>query len=67
LLGVAYGIKGNPQKAVFYFDEALKLKPDDANALFNLGTAYLNAGDVAQGNQYHQRARAIDPNVGARE
>lgn len=67
LLGVAYGIKGDAQKAIFYFNEALKQNPDDANALFNLGTAYLNAGKVEEGNQYHQRARTIDPNVGARE
>lgn len=66
LLGVAYGIQGNSQKAIFFFNEALKQNPDDANALFNLGTAYLNAGQAEKASEYHQRARAIDPNVGNR-
>ncbi len=66
LLGVAYGVSGNPTKAIDFFQKALNQNPDDADALWNLGSAYGNTGDQAKADEYFQRARAIDPEVGNR-
>ena len=63
LLGVAYGVGGQPQKAIEYFTKALEKQPNDADALFNLGTAYFNAGQPEQGQFYVQKATEINPDI----
>ncbi len=63
LLGVVYGVGGQPQKAIEYFAKAVELLPNDADALFNLGTAYHNAGQPGQGDIYIQKAIEINPNI----
>jgi Flp pilus assembly protein TadD len=64
LLGVAYGVSGQQQKAIDFFSKALALDEQNPDALWNLGNAYKYAGDTSKANELLQRARAIDPNVG---
>lgn len=66
LLGVAYGVANNGQRAVTYFTRAANANPESADAWFNLGTAYLSIGDEAQGNAFRQKAIDMDPQVGQR-
>jgi len=63
LLGVAYGQKGETQKAITYFTKEIELAPKNATAYFNLGIAYQHAGDEANAKINFDKARAIDPNL----
>ena len=63
LLGVAYGVGRQPQRAVEYFTKALEQLPNDADALYNLGSAYYNAGQPEQAQVYIQKAIEINPNI----
>ncbi len=63
LLGVAYGIQGQPQEALKWFEKAVGMAPDNASYLFDLGTAYYLAGDKVRGEAYRSRAIALDPEV----
>jgi protein O-mannosyl-transferase len=65
-LGVAYGLLGNPAKAIEFFSKAADIEPNNADAWFMLGTAYYSAGQAEVGQQYHQKAIAIDPEVTTR-
>jgi tetratricopeptide (TPR) repeat protein len=66
LLGVAYGVGQNHENAIKYFTLARNIRPDNADALYNLGSAYYNAGNTKEGENYINQAKAIDPNVGNR-
>lgn len=66
LLGVAYGRNRQGQEAVEFFTKATELAPDNADAWFNLGTAHHALGNTALGNQYYEKAKAIDPSVETR-
>lgn len=63
LLGVAYGISGQPATAIEFFTYALNVRPDDPDAMYNLGNAYYNTGQNELGEQWHQKAFKIDPNL----
>ena len=63
LLGVAYGIKGDTQRAVDLFTRALQLQPNEPGALLNLSTAYYRLGNEEQAKLYQQKALEIDPNA----
>jgi len=45
-----------------YFREVLRLWPDHAGSLNNLGTAVLRQGRVREAENYYRRARALAPN-----
>ena len=64
LLGVAYGISQSHENAIKYFTLALEIRPQSADALYNLGSAYFNSGNTIEGEKYINQAKAIDPNVG---
>lgn len=64
LLGVSYGLGGQPMEAIKYFTRATEIQPNNAEAWLNLGTAYYNAGQPQRAEEYFARARAIDPAVG---
>jgi protein O-mannosyl-transferase len=75
LLGVAQGVQGAQArqagrldvaqqfnlKALEWFKLAAGLAPEDANILYDLGTAYYLVGDPAQSAQWHQKAFELDP------
>lgn len=65
LLGVAYGVSQQPIKAIEFFTKVTQIQPDNAGGWFDLGVAYMQAGDQAQGEAYIQKARAIDPQIDA--
>ncbi|MGD9244134.1 MAG: tetratricopeptide repeat protein [Desulfobacterales bacterium] len=59
-LGTAYA-QVDIDKAVFHFKEALKIKPDYATALYNLGTSILKKGNYDEAVLYFNKAIKIDP------
>lgn len=63
LLGVAFGQKGDSQKAIEYFRKEIKLAPQNATAHFNLGIALQHIGDIEGAQASFENAKALDPNL----
>ena len=63
LLGVAYGVSGNAQKAIDFFKKGTDLMPENADAWMNLGNAYHNAGQPEIGEPFRKKALQLDPDV----
>ncbi len=63
LLGVAYGQKGETQKAIGFFLKEIELAPKNASAYYNLGIAYKQSGNEAAANESFEKAKALDPNL----
>jgi Flp pilus assembly protein TadD len=63
LLGVAYGMQQKHGDAIQFFERGTQLKPNDADAWFNLAIAHYNAGNAEKGAEFEAKAKAIDPNV----
>ena len=63
LLGVAFGIAGQGEKAISYFLRCTKLQPNNAGVWLNLGNAYGQMGDIEKANTYRAKAKSIDPNI----
>jgi superkiller protein 3 len=63
LLGVAYGQKGDTQKAIYFFQKEIDMAPKNASAYFNLGIAYRQAGNEQLANENFEKARTLDPNL----
>jgi tetratricopeptide (TPR) repeat protein len=63
LLGVAYGQKGETQKAIDFFKKEIELAPKNATAYYNLGIAYRQAGNDAAANENFDKARELDPDL----
>ncbi|HMR44555.1 MAG TPA: tetratricopeptide repeat protein, partial [Saprospiraceae bacterium] len=61
-----YGIQQNHPKAIEFFEKAAAVQPENADALYNLGSAYFNSGNTEKGKALHQKAIAIDPAVQSR-
>ncbi len=61
LLGVANGILGNHQNAIGFFQKVVDAEPKNARSLFDLGTAWIFAGDPAKGKSLQQQAMELDP------
>ena len=63
LLGVAYGQKGDTQKAIMFFRKEIELAPKNATAYYNLGVALRQAGDLEGAAQSFETAKSIDPDL----
>lgn len=63
LLGVAYGIAGQHQKAVEYFHNVVRLNPENASAALNLSNAYLYLQDTDNARLYKEKALQLDPSI----
>jgi Flp pilus assembly protein TadD len=63
LLGVAYGFNRQNQQAIDMFKKATVLKPKNADAWYNLGSAYYQAGDETTGQVHIQKALEINPKI----
>jgi len=63
LLGVANGIQGKTQEAIQYFTRTTEIEPENADAWFNLGIAWYNAGNAEEGKKYEAKALTLDPNI----
>ena len=48
-------------EAIIHFQKALQIKPDDADAHNNLGTALLQKGKVDEAITHYQKALQINP------
>jgi len=53
--------RGEPDEAVRAFEEANRLRPDEAAVLLGLGAAHLYRGDVREAEVFLQRALEADP------
>jgi Flp pilus assembly protein TadD len=49
-------------EAETYFREVLRIRPDHADALNNLGTAVWRQGRLREAESYYRKARALQPN-----
>jgi len=61
-LGLLAGQQGNWQEAIQNWKKAITLKPDHAQALFFLGTRYLESGELAEAESAFRGSLAADPN-----
>jgi tetratricopeptide (TPR) repeat protein len=62
LLGVVHGVQGQFEKALSYFIRLSQLDPQNPETYRNIGITYLRMGKEAEGNQYLQKAEALDDN-----
>jgi tetratricopeptide (TPR) repeat protein len=62
LLGIAYGISKNSEKAVTYFSKCVDLEPNNPWSYYNLITAYANLKDMERVRELEQKIISIDPN-----
>lgn len=60
-LGTAYTDLGNPEKAVGYLQQVIRLKPDDADAFNNLGMAHVDLGNPEKAVVYLREAIRLKP------
>lgn len=60
--GVAYGHKGQHNRAIEDFNKAIALNPDNAGYYHNRAIAYENKGDYKEAIEDYKRIIAIDPN-----
>lgn len=58
-LGVAYGIKGKPEKAVQYFEKTVELDPNDPSNHINLGISYQKLGYIEKANKQFRIASEL--------
>jgi tetratricopeptide (TPR) repeat protein len=63
LLGVAYGVSGNPQKAVEYFLKGVEMQPKNAFAWFELGVGYQNGAQPDKAKEAFDQAKKLDSNI----
>ena len=63
LLGIAEGSTNNNEAALKYFDEAIQINPENAQAHFNKNIALLNLGRKLEAEQALMRAKELDPQI----
>ena len=61
-LGIALSNADRVQEAIEQYEQALRLKPDYAEAQYNLGNALLASGRTQEAASHWQQAVNIDPN-----
>lgn len=61
--GLVYFLMGQNEKAIADFDMAMKINPNNSNALFGRGLAKSRMGDVAAGEADVARAKRLQANV----
>lgn len=64
--GIAYRETKDTAHATADFDQALKLDPKNAKALYERGLTKSQSGDGSGGDADIAAARALDPNVAGR-
>lgn len=61
LLGITYGVQGQHQKAITYFQKAIDLRPDIPDNYTAMGTAYQQMGNMEKAKEYYNKAVELDP------
>ncbi|MBI3695818.1 MAG: tetratricopeptide repeat protein [Acidobacteria bacterium] len=64
-LGEALAAQNRLDEAIPHFEQALRIKPADAHALYNLGNAHQRHGDVQAAVQQFERAIQVEPTFAA--
>jgi len=62
-LGVISSEQGDQEKAINYFEKAVKIKPDYVDALNNLGNAYAQQDDYEKAINCYQKSIKANPNM----
>jgi tetratricopeptide (TPR) repeat protein len=62
-LGAVHAMQKNFPEAIKWFSQALQYAPDDPTINFYLGSAYRDAGRVAEGQPYLEKAYRLDPKL----
>jgi len=60
-VGQLYKQLGDPTNAIRHLKTAVDLKPDFTDPMFNLGTAYLNQGDLLSAETWFSRVLRVTP------
>lgn len=63
LLGIAHGIAGNQPKAIEFFLKAVSLQPENADAWWNLASAYHYNQQPEKALECQQKAIQLDPEI----
>jgi len=61
ILGIICRKKGQPEKAVEHYHQAIKLEPDDPGLLFNLSRALKASGNEAEARKAYDKCLTLDP------
>lgn len=61
-IGVTEDNIGNTEKAVEYYDKALKIKPESITALYNKGLGYQKLNQIKKAEEYYDKALSLDSN-----
>ena len=56
-LCIVHGFAKNPQASIRFGEEALVIKPNDAEVMYHLGVSYQEMGNNAKGQEYLNRAK----------
>ena len=64
-MGISYIERGEIDRASDEFDNALKLQPDNVEALVSLGTLHASAGHPEKAAGYYRKAVSLDLHCGA--
>jgi Tfp pilus assembly protein PilF len=62
-LGRAKTLSGNIKRAIYYYENAIKLNPDFFQTQFNLGSLYHQQGKYREALEHFFRARILAPNL----
>ena len=60
-LGIVLGMKGRNDEAIRFYEEAIRLKPDYAEARNNLGIALVRQGRITEAISQFQEAIRFKP------
>ena len=62
-MGIAYGMKGNFEKALELNQRVLDIDANNAKAALNIAITYQNIGNKEKADLYFQKAFTLDPKL----
>ncbi|MEO1514450.1 MAG: tetratricopeptide repeat protein [Bacteroidota bacterium] len=67
LLGVAFGVANQHMRAIEYFLKATEIQPENADAHWNLGSAFMHLGSNDKAQVAIEKAEQLDPGIRQRK